>query len=102
VTTPAFLRIQPDGEIWLSVKAQPRAPHNEIGEAHGNELKIKVAAAPVDSAANEALVRFIAEILGCARGSVRLVRGGTSRHKIVGVRGLELATVIRRLGAPDS
>jgi uncharacterized protein len=97
VNTPAYVRLQPDGEIWLSVKVQPRASRNEIDGPLGNELKIKVTAPPVDSAANEALLRFLAETLGCPKGSVRLVRGGTSRHKIIAIRDVQVADVIATL-----
>ncbi len=47
----------------------------------GNELKIKVTAPPVDAAANEALVEFLARRLKIPRGAVHLVRGHTARHK---------------------
>src|SRR5437868_5453997 len=56
---PAFLRATPDG-LLLSIKLQPRASANQIGEPIGNELRIKVTAPPVDSAANEALLRLLA------------------------------------------
>jgi len=46
------------------------------------ELRIKVTAPPVDAAANEALIKLLAEKLDCARGLVELVRGHKSRHKI--------------------
>jgi uncharacterized protein (TIGR00251 family) len=93
---PAFLRIQPDG-LLLSVKLQPRASSNEIGEPLGNELRIKVTAPPVDAAANEALLRLLAETLDCPRGRVELVRGHTSRHKIIKLHGLSLAVVLAKL-----
>jgi uncharacterized protein (TIGR00251 family) len=93
---PSFLREQPDGVI-LSVKLQPRAGRNEIGDPIGDELKIKVTAPPVDSAANEALVRFLAEKLDCPRGNVELIRGHTSRHKTIKLRGLTAAQVVERL-----
>ena len=54
----------------MSVKLQPRASKNEIGGPLGDELKIKVTAPPVDAAANEALVKFLAEKLDCPRGLV--------------------------------
>ncbi len=82
----------------LSVKLQPRASNNEIGTPVGGELKIKVTAPPVDAAANEALLRLLADRLDCSRGSVQLVRGQTSRHKTVGIRGLSAADVLARLG----
>jgi uncharacterized protein (TIGR00251 family) len=84
---PPYLRAESDG-VWLSIKLQPRASANEIGEALGNELRVKVTAPPVDSAANEALVRFLADKLDCPRNSVELVRGHSSRHKVVKLHGM--------------
>jgi uncharacterized protein (TIGR00251 family) len=98
MSEPACLRVQADNEIWLAVKVQPRASKNEIGDVVGGELKIKVTAPPVDSAANEALLRFLAEKLNTPRSALRLVRGGTSRHKIVGISGLDASKVAERLG----
>ena len=94
---PGFLRVQADG-VLLSVKLQPRASANEIGEALGNELRIKVTAPPVDAAANEALVKLLAQQLDCPRNRVELVRGHTSRHKIVKLYGLSPEDVVKRLG----
>jgi uncharacterized protein len=85
---PTFLR-ETSGGTLLSVKLQPRASRNEIGEPLGNELKIKVTAPPVDSAANEALVAFLAETLHCARSRVELIRGHTSRHKTIMLHGFK-------------
>ena len=99
MTTPGFLRVQPNG-LFLSVKLQPRASVNEIGQALGNELRIKVTAPPVDGAANEALVRLLAERLGCARNQVELARGHSSRHKVVKLSGIAAEVVAARLTAP--
>jgi len=79
---PPFLRETAGGTL-LSVKLQPRASKNEIGDALGDELKIKVTAPPVDAAANQALIELLAKKLGCSRGQVELIRGQTSRHKTV-------------------
>ena len=65
-TPPAFIREQ-SGSVLLSVKVQPRASKNEIGEPLGSELRVKVTAPPVDAAANEALVRLLADRLDCPR-----------------------------------
>jgi len=97
MTTPAFLRAQEDG-VLLSVKLQPRASANEIGGALGAELRVKVTAPPVDAAANDALVRLLAEVLDCPRNRVELVRGRTSRHKIVKVYGLTAEAAAAKLG----
>jgi len=86
VPPASFLR-ETSGGTLLSVKLQPRALRNEIGEPLGDELKIKVTAPPVDAAANQALVEFLAEKLGCSRGKVELIRGHTSRHKTVMLHG---------------
>ena len=96
MSLPPYLRAQPDG-VLLSVKLQPRAPANEIAGPMGNELRIKVTAPPVDSAANEALVRFLAEKLDCGRGRVELVRGPTSRHKVIKLHGMRAEEVAMRL-----
>ena len=94
---PGFLRVQSDG-LLLSIKLQPRASANEIGEALGNELRIKVTAPPVDAAANEALVKLLAQQLDCPRNRVELVRGHTSRHKTIKLYGLSPEDVVKRLG----
>ncbi|HOX55777.1 MAG TPA: DUF167 domain-containing protein [Candidatus Paceibacterota bacterium] len=87
MSTPPFLRAQPDG-VLLSVKLQPRASANEIGEALGSELRIKVTAPPVDAAANEALLKVLALQLHCPRNRVDILRGHTSRHKVIKLYGM--------------
>lgn len=92
----SFLKEHAEGTL-LFVKAQPRASRNEIGEAVGAELKIKVTAPPVDSAANGAIVEFLAEKLDCSKSAVVLIRGETSRHKTILLRGFKPETVERVL-----
>ena len=96
MTLPVFLREQPDG-VLLSVKVQPRASKNKIGAAQDGELKIHVTAPPVDAAANEALVRLLAEKLGCARNQVEILRGHKSRNKILKLRGLVAREVAEKI-----
>ena len=96
MTAPAFLRSQPDG-VLLSVKVQPRASANEIGEPLGSELRVKVTAPPVDAAANEALIKLLAQQLHCPRNRVDIVRGHTSRHKTVMLYGLAPEDVAAKL-----
>jgi uncharacterized protein (TIGR00251 family) len=93
---PGFLRRQSD-EVLLSVKLQPRASADGIGEPLGNELRIKVTAPPVDAAANEALVELLAEKLDCARGRIELVRGHKSRHKVIKLHGFTPEEVLQKL-----
>lgn len=93
---PGFLTIQTDGVV-LALKVTPRAPRNEIGEPLGNELRVKVTAPPVDAAANEALIRFLAECFDCPRSKVQLMRGQTSRHKVVKLLGVSAEAVAAKL-----
>lgn len=96
MTLPAFLRAQPDG-VLLLVKVQPRASKNEIGPAQGGELKIHVTAPPVDAAANEALVRLLADKLDCARNQIEILRGHKSRHKILKLHVPGAGEVLRKI-----
>lgn len=84
---PAFISTRTDG-ITLAVKVQPRASKTAVGAEHGGELRISVTAPPVDAAANEAVVRLLADVLGCPRSAVEILRGQTSRHKVVLIRGV--------------
>jgi uncharacterized protein len=97
MSMPNFLRAQSD-DVLLSVKLQPRASANEIGDALGSELRIKVTAPPVDAAANEALVKLLAQQLDCPRNRVELLRGHTSRHKTIKLYGLTAEAVVKGLG----
>ena len=82
-----FLKAHPEGTL-LAVKVIPRASKNEIGEILGSELKIKVTAPPVDSAANRAVIELIASTLNRPKSAVVLVRGETARHKMLLLKGL--------------
>ena len=93
---PAFISVQPDG-VSLAIKLQPRASANEIAEPLGHELRVKVTAPPVEAAANEALIRLLAETLDCPRSRVEILRGHTSRHKVIKLHGLSADAVLARL-----
>ncbi len=80
------------------MRVQPRASRTEVAGRHGSELRIRLTAPPVDGAANEALIRFLAEALGLARSEMLLVSGAGSRSKVVSARGLTPAEVAERLG----
>ena len=84
----------------LAVRVIPRARRTEIAGRRGDALLVRLAAPPVDGAANEALLAFLSDRLGVARRRLAIVRGATSRDKLVEVEGLSAAEVVRRL-APD-
>lgn len=73
--------------IRLTIRVQPRASSNAIAGLQGDTLRVRLQAPPVDGAANEALVRLLAEALRVPRRQVRIVTGALSRNKIVEVEG---------------
>jgi uncharacterized protein len=83
--------------IVLRVRVQPRASRTDAAGLHGNALKVRLTAPPVDGAANEALIRFLAERLGIARAGVRVVSGAGGRAKLVAVAGVSAEEAMRRL-----
>ncbi len=93
---PPYLRIQ-DGAVFLALKVQPRASRNEIAGPMGNELKLKVTAPPVDSAANEAVIEFLAGHLKLPRRCVTLMRGQTSTHKTIRLESITPEDAARHL-----
>jgi uncharacterized protein (TIGR00251 family) len=91
-----WLREGNDGVV-LSLHIQPGARKTEISGIHGNALKIRLAAPPVDGKANDALLAFLARTLGLPKSRVLLVSGQTSRSKRVAVTGLSSAEIASRL-----
>jgi uncharacterized protein len=98
---PPYVRPQVDG-VCLAVKLQPRAAANQIMGPHGEELRIRVTSAPVNNAANEALIELLARQLGCARRHIEVIRGHTSRHKVVRIQNLPVPLIVDRITAITS
>ena len=71
------------GAVELDLHVQPGAKRTEFAGRHGERLKVRIAAPPVDGAANDELVRFLAEAFGVPRRQVILVSGAASRSKRV-------------------
>lgn len=88
---------QGGGSVRVRVRAQVRASRTEIVGEHDGALKIRIAAPPVDGAANEELVRHVAKRVGVAQSRVRILSGGTARSKVVEIDGVDAATVRRAL-----
>jgi len=92
-----WFRVAADGRVTLTLHIQPGAKKTEIAGLHGDALKIRLAAPPVDGKANEALIGFIAETVGLPRAAVTLKSGQTSRRKVLEISGadpLALAALI--------
>jgi uncharacterized protein (TIGR00251 family) len=94
--TPPFLTVQGNA-LCISVKAQPRARTTGLAGIIGNELKIRVTAPPVDSAANEALEEFLSHQLDCPRSAITLIRGRTNSHKVFRIEGVPLESAVAAL-----
>lgn len=91
-----WLQARGDGVV-LVLHIQPVAKKTELAGRHGDALKIRLAAPPVDGKANECLIAFLAERLSLPRAALALVSGQTSRAKRVAVAGASAATVRRLL-----
>ena len=83
------LRIQATATgVRISIRVQPRAASSEIVGVHGDALKVRLTAPPVDGAANEALVSFLSGTFGIPPRDVTIVAGSSSRSKIVELTGV--------------
>ncbi len=97
--TPAWPCLQPRaGGALLAVAVTPNAPRTRADGLHDGALRVRLAAPPVDGAANEELVRLLAERLGVTRSAISISAGASGRSKGVRVAGLVPAEVVRRLG----
>ena len=91
-----WLAADGDGVI-LRLHVQPGAKKTELAGQHGEALKIRLAAPPVDGKANACLIEFIARRLGVAKSAVELLSGDTSRAKRLRVGGIAAAAAMERL-----
>jgi uncharacterized protein (TIGR00251 family) len=87
------------GGVRLTVRVQPRSRASAVDGVHGGALKVRVAAPPVDGAANAALVGFLAEALGVRPRAVRIVSGDAARTKVIDIDGVEPAHVHRLIAS---
>ncbi|MBL8488627.1 MAG: YggU family protein [Rhodocyclaceae bacterium] len=92
-----WLRPSAEGAV-LTLHVQPGAKRTEVAGVHGEALKIRLAAPPMDGKANEALVAFLAGRLGVPRGRVVIVAGQTARAKRLRVEGVAPEAIRRALG----
>jgi uncharacterized protein (TIGR00251 family) len=86
-----------DGAI-VALKIIPRAGRTKLAGVRDNALLVRLAAAPVEGAANAALLAFLSDQLQIPRARLEIVTGEKSRSKRVKVRGMSAATVAARLG----
>jgi uncharacterized protein (TIGR00251 family) len=75
------LQARPDGSLLLSLHVQPGAARTELAGLHGDALKLRLAAPPIDGRANKAVIDFIAELLHLPKSAVIIKSGLTNRAK---------------------
>lgn len=83
----AFIRSTADG-INITVKAKPGAKKNSISFESPEYLKVSINAPPVEGKANMELVKFFSELFDISRSSVQLLRGGSSKNKVLSLHGV--------------
>ena len=89
---PGIIRDTAQGTM-LSVHVQPRASHTECVGLHGTRVKFRVAAPPVNGAANEVLCRYLAERLRLSKGAVVVFSGQEARQKQILMKGISAQRV---------
>jgi len=91
-----MVRVTPvSGGVQFAIRLQPRASRSAIVGAHGDALKVRVTAPPVDNAANEMLVKLLASTFGIQSNAITILSGATSRSKVVRLLGVAEADVMR-------
>ena len=81
----------------VTVKVHPRAKRSQLTGRLGDAYKLNLAAPPVDGKANEECVRYFAELLEIPRAHIRIVKGATSRLKVIDIDGLPQQELDSRL-----
>lgn len=92
-----WYRLGSDGRISLTLHIQPGAKKTASAGRHGDALKIRLAAPPVDGKANAALIDYLADRLGRPKAAITLRSGLSSRRKIIEVEG----STVERVAALD-
>lgn len=88
-----------DNTITFTVRVQPRASQTAIvGELDG-ALKLRLAAPPVDGAANEELIRWLAKFFDAPRAAIEILSGMTSKQKLIRVSGVQPDAAEQKLNA---
>ncbi|MFC1935171.1 DUF167 domain-containing protein [Chloroflexota bacterium] len=84
-------------EARINLHVQPGARRNEVVGLAVGVLRVRVTAPAQGGKANKALVELLADLLGVSRGRIRILRGHTSRDKVISVEGLDKEEALRRL-----
>jgi len=72
-----------DGDLILVCHLQPKASKSEFAGLHGDAIKVRIQAPPVDGKANAELIKFLSKQFGVSKGAVEIISGELNRHKRV-------------------
>lgn len=86
-----------EGGVRLGVQVQPRSSRNQVVGEQDGCLKVKLTAPPVEGEANQALINFLARLLAIPKKNIKLLKGETSRHKLIEISGLSGAELLDKL-----
>jgi len=84
-------------EVKFSLRVYPNASRNELVSFTDGVLRVKVSAPPSKGKANRELIAFLSRLLGVSKGSINIMKGHTTRNKVVGIDGLSREEVMKRL-----
>ena len=87
------------GDCDLDVLVQPGARKTALGPVHGDRIKVAISAPPTDGRANDAVVRYFADIVGLAPSMIELKRGASDRRKTLRFHGVSEQELLRLLVA---
>jgi uncharacterized protein (TIGR00251 family) len=88
---------QRDSDVFLPIVVQPRASRNAVAGLQAGALKLQLTAPPVEGAANEACLRFLAALLDVRRSQLTIVKGDKNRRKLVRIANASIDTLRARL-----
>ena len=92
---------KPAADTVIAVRVIPRSPRTRVDGVRGDAFLVRLAAPPVDGAANDALIAFLAEQLDLPRRNIRIVSGDKSRDKRIAISGLSADAVAERMTRAD-
>lgn len=81
--------------ITIKIKVEPRSSKRGVSGVMGDALKIRVNSPPVGGAANEELIDILSEEFGIRKTAIKIIRGGSSKNKVVEIQGLDSLTAAR-------
>ena len=96
---PPFIRAV-DGGCALEVQVIPKSSRNAVVGEHHGRLKIALTAPPVEGQANEALLKFLAKLLGISKSNLEVARGEKSKQKTIHIKSTTAEEIQKRLSPP--